>query len=462
MFSLTHGDYGRLCNGLTRRDFLRVGGLGALGLTLPDLLRMEEAGAAAASDKNVILLMLIGAPPQLDTWDPKPNAPESIRGPYKPIKTSVPGIEISEILPKTAKLADRYAILRSLGHGLARDHETGHHVMHTGHFFQAGGMEHPMMGGALSLLYPPRRGMPVNMTLPGRIKRTGTSKPKGQDAGYLGKKHNPLLLNDDPNKAAFKARDLSPDPATGLNQIRLSRRQTLRQQVDRRVSQAGEIAEFATLDNAYQRAFDLIASPEAKAAFDLNREPAKVRDAYGRTTFGQSCLLARRLIERGVRFVSVNMFDTVFNIICWDCHANGGSLPASVADLREKVAPIFDNAYSALLRDLIDRGLYDDTMVLAWGEFGRTPRINPRGGRDHWPDCWSLAMGGGGLKGGQVIGSSDNIGAFPDERPIDPRSCVATVYQNLGINLNTTELPGPADRPMPIVDRGVEPIHELL
>ncbi|MGV3723388.1 MAG: DUF1501 domain-containing protein, partial [Actinomycetota bacterium] len=197
-------------------------------------------------------------------------------------------------------------------------------------------------------------------------------------------------------------------------------------------------------------------------AFALEHELAWVGERYGRSTIGQSSLLARRLVERGVRFVDVNMYDTVFGILCWDCHADGGILFTKVAELKDKVAPLFDQAYSALLEDLTERGLYDDTVVCAFGEFGRTAQMNERGGRDHWPQCWSVALGGGGIKGGQVVGASDANGAYPADRPLKPEMVAATVYKALGIDPHNTELPGPADRPMPVIDRDIETIRELI
>ncbi len=462
MLNLTLGGYGRLCSGWSRREILRVGSAGYLGLTLADLYRMREAGAAEkGSDKNCILLMLIGAPPQHETWDPKPDAPENIRGPFQPIETNVPGIRIGEILPQTAKHADKYAILRSLGHSQAADHETGHQVMHTGHFFP-NGLDFPHMGTVVNYVRGDRNGLPANVTLPNLINNTGTSKPKGQDGGYLGYRYNPFVLNADPSKPNFQPADLQPHPAAGLTPVRIDRRRSLRATVDQHLADMERNPSLAALDASYQKAFGLIGSPKLKEAFDLSQEPDKVRDRYGRTTFGQSCLLARRLVERGVRFVDVNMFDTVFGILCWDCHADGGSLFTKVSELKDKVAPIFDQAYSALLEDLKQRGMYDDTVVCAFGEFGRTPQMNPRGGRDHWPQCWSVALGGGGLKGGQVIGASDAQGAYPHERPIDPPMVAATVYKALGIDPHLTELPGPSDRPLPIADRATPLIHELL
>lgn len=462
MLNLTLGDHARLCSGWTRRDILRVGSLGYLGLSLADLFRLQEAGAAEKGrDKNCILLMLIGAPPQLDTWDPHPDAPENIRGPYRPIETNVKGIQISEILPQTAKHADKYAILRSLGHSNAADHETGHQVMHTGHFFP-NGLDFPHMGTVMNFVKGERNGLPANVTLPNLINNTGTSKPKGQDGGYLGLQYNPFILNADPSKPGFRPPDLDPDPRAKLNTVRVNRRQNLRNMVDQAMANLERDRSVSALDASYQKAFGLIGSPKLKEAFDMGQEPDKVRDRYGRTTFGQSCLLARRLIERGVRFVDVNMYDTVFGILCWDCHADGGSLATKVSELKDQVAPIFDQAYTALLEDLTQRGLYEDTVVCAFGEFGRTPQINPRGGRDHWPQCWSVALGGGGIKGGQVVGSSDAQGAYPNERPINPPMVAATVYKALGIDPYMTELPGPSGRPMPLIDREIPLIHELL
>ena len=458
MFTLIRERPGRLCTGWTRRDILHVGGSAGLGLAM-------AGGAAAAApgrtEKNCILLMLIGAPPQHETWDPKPDAPEQVRGPFRPIETNVPGIRISETLPLTARHADRYAILRSLGHSEAADHETGHQVMHTGHFFP-NGLDHPHMGAVVSYLRGGRDGMPPNITLPNLINNTGTSKPKGQDSGYLSRRYNPFVLNADPNRAGFRPADLQPEAAAGLDSVRIDRRRGLRASVDSALRNLEARHAAGTLDATYEAAFRLIHSSALRDAFRLEAEPDSVRDRYGRTTFGQSCLLARRLIERGARFVDVNMYDTVFGILCWDCHADGGSLFTKVAELKEKVAPIFDRAYSALLEDLVQRGMYDDTVVCAFGEFGRTPQMNERGGRDHWPQCWSVALGGGGLRGGQVVGSSDAQGAYPNERPIAPPMVAATVYRALGIDPHVSELPGPADRPMPIADRAVPIITELL
>jgi uncharacterized protein (DUF1501 family) len=333
--------------------------------------------------------------------------------------------------------------------------------MHTGHFFP-NGLDFPHMGSVVSWVKGERNGMPANLTLPNLINNTGTSKPKGQDSGYLGRQYSPFVLNADPNKSDFKPADLQPAPGANLTSLRVNRRQSLRHTVDQALATLERDRDLSALDASYQKAFGLITSSRLREAFALEQEPARVRERYGRSTFGQSCLLARRLVERGVRFVDVNMYDTVFGILCWDCHADGGSLFTKVAELKDKVAPLFDQAYSALLEDLTERGLYDDTVVCAFGEFGRTAQMNERGGRDHWPQCWSVALGGGGIKGGQVVGASDANGAYPADRPLKPEMVAATVYKALGIDPHSTELPGPADRPMPVIDRDIETIRELL
>jgi uncharacterized protein (DUF1501 family) len=381
-----HGPH--LADGLTRRDFLRAGALGIGGLSLADL------GAAETADKskgvNCILLFLVGGPSQLDTWDLKPGAPDNIRGPFRPIKTNAPGVEICEHFPLMARMADRYAILRSVHHTAAPIHETGQQMMQTGFLFKDG-VEYPHYGSVISHLYGRASRAPTFVVLPAPIGHTGVSVSHGQTAGYLGAGHEPFFPNGEP--------------------------------------------------------------------LDVKAETGGLRSRYGRNTFGKSCLLARQLIEQGVRFVTVNMFDTVFDKITWDCHAAGGSLSASLNDYKETLCPMFDRAYTALLEDLHQRGLLDTTLVLAMGEFGRTPRLNRRGGRDHWTGCWSVLFAGAGVRGGQVVGASDKIGAEPKDRPVTPAEVAATVYRGLGVDLRTS-LPGPDNRPMPIVEAA--PIEELF
>jgi hypothetical protein len=334
-----------------RRDVIRM------GATLP-LLGLSRAGEASTppKDVNCIFLMLVGGPSQLDTWDPKPDAPSEIRSPYKPIRTNVAGIQISEIFPRMARQADKYALIRSCYHTAEPIHETGHQLMQTGRVIDEDGLEHPHVGCVVSNV---KGGSHV--LLPGPIGKTGVNMSHGQTAGFLGSRHEAFTIPP-----------------------------------------------------------------------DFRHEPASIRDRYGRNPFGQNCLLARRLVESGTRFVTVNMFETVFDRTTWDIHGSAPFSPMSA--YHDHVGPMFDMAYSALLEDLHDRGLLSKTLVVATGEFGRTPRINPAGGRDHWPECWTMLMAGGGVKGGQIIGSSDKIAAEPKERPVSPQEVAATIYHALGID----------------------------
>jgi uncharacterized protein (DUF1501 family) len=361
---------------LTRRDFLRAAALGgaSLGLTLADPLG-TWATTPARRDVNCILLFLTGGPSQLDTWDPKPSAPARVRGPFRPIRTSVPGIHLSENFPRMARVADRFAIVRSVHHDAAPVHETGQQLMQTGRLFRDG-PEHPHYGAVVSHLKGRRRpDAPPFVVLPWEIGFTGVSVGHGQGAGYLDERHAPVLIRG------------------------------------------------------------------------------------GRTSFGRSCRLARRLIERGSRFVTVNMFDTVFRKITWDCHAAGEALLATLDDYRDTLCPAFDRAYTSLLEDLHQRGMLDSTLVVAMGEFGRTPYVNPCGGRDHWPGVWSILFAGGGVRGGQVVGSSDRLGGEPNERPVSPAEVAATIYHALGID-ERTRLAGPGGRVVPLVEAG--PVAELF
>ena len=445
------------CDGLRRRDFLHAGALGFLGLTLPDLYTLKAAGRVkAGNDVNCIMLMLVGAPSQLDTWDMKPNAPAEIRGPYKPIPTNVAGIQISEIFPRMAKHADKFALLRSVYYSGVAVHDAGHQVMQTGKIFQAG-FEYPHVGSVLGYLKGPKGDVPPHVLLPRPIGNTGGNMPHGQTAGFLGKPHDPFVLNADPSEANFKVPDLlAPDYITS---VRADQRRNLRTLVDGAVKSFEASPDARLLDSSFEQAYTLISSSKAREAFDLTKEPAAMLDRYGRNRFGLSCLLARRLIEAGVRFVTVNMFETVFNEITWDIH---GSAPFSpISAYRDLLGPMFDNAYASLLEDLQQRGLLDKTLVVAQGEFGRTPKINPAGGRDHWPQCWTISMAGGGIRGGQVIGSSDEMGGYPKDRPIPAQQVAATILHAVGIELET-ELPGPQNRPLRVVDHGMDHINELF
>src|SRR5579863_6464522 len=441
MFRLDADRPAEFCDGMKRRDFLHAGALAGLGLGLTDFLGMKAQGAVADKDVNCIMLFLVGGPSQLDTWDMKPDAPAEIRGPYNPIKTNVPGIEISENFPRMAKHADKYAIIRSCYHTAAAVHDTGHQMMQTGRLFQ-GGVEYPHVGCVLSKLKGPKGDVPAHVLLPRPIGNTGGNMPHGQNAGYLGKGYDPFVLNADPSDPDFRVPDMLPPDY--ISAVRVDRRRSWRQEVDKSVQYFEDSnPDSKLMDATFSQAYTLMTSAKAREAFELSQEPEEVRKRYGMNRFGQGCLLARRLVERGVRFVTLNMFETVFNDITWDIH---GSAPFSpISCYSDLVGPMFDNAYSSLLEDLSKTGLLDSTLVLATGEFGRTPRINPAGGRDHWPQCWTVVLAGGGIKGGQVVGASDATGAAPQDRPVMPAHLAATVYKCLGIPVDT-ELKTPQGR----------------
>ncbi|MGD9723121.1 MAG: DUF1501 domain-containing protein [Pirellulales bacterium] len=458
MLHLTAKGQAHTCDGVTRRDFLQVGTLGAIGLSLPDLMAARAQGAVAKDhdERSVIMIFNLGAPSQLDTFDMKPEAPVEIRGPFKSIKTAAPGLDICEIFPQHAKHADKFSLVRSCYHTAAAVHDTGHQMMQTGRLF-TGGINTPHVGCALAYLRGRRSDLPAHVVLPEPMGPTGGNLPHGQDAGFLGKAHDPFALMTDPSKPNFKVPDLLPPPEIG--EARLARRRKLRSIVEETVTDFEASDNAKLLDSNFEAAFRMMTSEQARAAFDLSKEPTAVRERYGMHRFGQCCLLARRLIEAGVRFVTVNTFLTVFNEITWDIH--GSSPFTSIEGMKTVVAPMYDQAYSALLEDLQQRGLLGNTLVCNLAEFGRTPRVNPAGGRDHWPQCWTVYFAGGGVQGGRVVGRSDRIGGVPAERPVDPSEIVATVYHSLGLDLET-KLPGPQGRPFPLVDTGKHEIHELF
>jgi hypothetical protein len=445
------------CDGVTRRDFLQVGALGALGMSLAKYEALATAGAVDKSKdkRSCIMIFNLGAPSQLDLFDMKPDAPREVRGPFKPIK-SAGDFHISELLPLHAKHADKFSLVRSCYHTAAAVHDTGHQMMQTGRLF-TGGVITPHAGSALEFLKGRRSDLPGHVILPETMGPTGGNMPHGQDAGFLGKTYDPYVINADPSVPGFKVPDLLPPKEIG--EARLQRRKELRDVVEGAVKnfEASESAKL--MDANFAGAYRVMTSQKAREAFDLAKEPLKVRERYGMNRFGQCCLLARRLVEAGVRFVTVNTFLTVFNEITWDIH---GSKPfTSIEGMRDLICPMYDQGYTALLEDLHQRGTLDDTMVCNLAEFGRTPKVNPAGGRDHWPNCWTIGFAGGGVKGGRAIGKSDEIGAYPAERPVNPATVVATIFHSLGLDLDT-HLPGPAGRPFPLVDFGTQPIKELF
>jgi hypothetical protein len=440
------------CDGVTRRDFLRVGSV-ALGLSLTELAGLQRLGAASSTEKACIQLFLVGGPSQLDTWDPKPEAPEEIRGPFTSIPTNVPGVRISEHFPRMAARADRYAILRSVYHSEAPIHETGHQLLQTGHVHRSG-VEWPHFGAVADKLLGRKRDLPSWVVLPSMVQDTGVSVSHGQSSGFLGEGHRPFILDRHPR--CLHRSDLvsaAPDPA------RFDNRYALVDAVDRAHAEVDVLVGAGAPNESQAGALNTLFGSRVKQAFDIEADSESTRWRYGHNTFGQSCLLARRLIERGVRLVTVNMFDTVFNRITWDCHANGSDLPTTLADYRDVLCPMFDMAYTALLDDLEGLGLLGNTLVVSMGEFGRTPKLNVNGGRDHWPGVWSILMAGGGVRGGQVVGRTTPNAEEPADRPIHAAEITATVYRALGINFGT-RLEGPDGRLHRLVE--AEPIMELF
>jgi uncharacterized protein (DUF1501 family) len=349
----------------------------------------------------------VGGPSQLETWDPKPAAPAEVRGPFGSIATALPGVRFNEHLPRMARWMDRVTLIRSLHHDAAPIHETGHQLLQTGRLCREG-QEAPHFGSVAARLQGARNELPPFMVLPRPIGNTGVGVPHGQTAGALGSAYEPFHVAADPAAADYDALDL------------LDRAQRFLDEAD------------GHLPAPVLASAGRVLAPQARTAFDLAAERAALRDAYGGTTFGQSCLLARRLVESGVRVVTVNMFETVFNRVTWDCHGNRPF--STLDDYAGALLPTLDQALSALLEDLDRRGLLETTLVVATGEFGRTPRINAAGGRDHWPGVWSALLAGGGTRGGHVIGASDTHAAAPADRPVAAPELVATIYRSLGID----------------------------
>lgn len=447
------------CEGFTRRNFVQAGVLGLGGLTLPQFMTLRGQAASRSGifvDPNragtsVILMWMSGGPGHHETWDPKPNAVSQFRGPFGAISTSVPGVQFSETLPESAKVMNQLAILRSVRHG-SGDHTKGNHWMLTG--FEGPDFNkpdntiqrRPSLGSAVAAVRGPNvPGMPAYAAVP--HLRGGTDN-LFHYATYLGGAANPFVVNSNPNAADYRVRDLSL--ASNLTYDRLRDRRSLLSTFD---SLRRELdPPMQDLDANYQSAFDLLTGAQVREAFDINAEPDKLRDTYGRHEFGQSALLARRLVERGVTFVTVNTQP-------WDHH--GTENRYATAEGAKLLLPPFDCALAALVRDLIDRGLYEKTLVVAMGEFGRTPRMNDDAGRDHWGHTFSVLMGGGRLPRGIVVGASDHHGAYVAERPLTPEDVAATVYHHLGIDGQHTAFPDRAGRPLYLVETG-EPIRELI
>lgn len=442
MFEVGFGP-SRDCEGTNRREFIRIGSLGLAGLTLPTLLQANTATAKKKEpidNLSVIFMWMQGGPSHIDTFDPKPNAPSDIRGEFGVIPTNIPGVQISEHLPMMAKNLDKYSIIRS-GYSYNGSHGVADAYMLTGWRFNPS-IVYPTYGAVMSRELGYRNGMPPYVQLGNSIdQRFGGGLP-----GYAGSEHNPFIIQEDPSKADFSIDGVSLP--NGLTSTRFSRRERMLQKLDnwqKKIETKGN--DVGAMNSFYDKAFSMVTSPAAKRAFDLSQEPVKVRERYGMNKFGQSCLLARRLVESGVRFINVTMGG-------WDTHAN------NFKTLKDRNLPNIDQSWSALLEDLQTRGMLEKTMVIWLGDFGRTPKINSAAGRDHWAGSTVFCMGGGGMKVGSVIGKSDANAEQPVTPPIQIEDIAATLYTILGIPLDKHYV-APDGRPFRINLNG-KVVNEIL
>ena len=460
------GNRVRLCDGITRREALRIGGLAFTGLAWSDLLAREShpgrsRGSARQGSfgkaKACIVVFNYGGPSHIDTFDLKPDAPAEIRGEFRPIATRVPGVSISEHLPRLARSAERYAVIRSVHHR-DNDHAIGAYLALTGYShprndvlgieFPASPQDLPSIGSVISKVRPADGSMFSYVTL-GDLRHFGHNDSLGQNAGCLGRAYDPFIVPfNRPMNGTIDIRGVT-SVMTDVDAVQMASRRGLLQQMTQAAPVLEATANTRNLDVSTRRAFELLASSETRDAFNLDGEPRPIRDAYGPTPFGQNCLLARRLVEAGVPLVTLYSFGNRD----WDTHGNNFQL------LKNTLLPPMDHGLSALLDDLDNRGVLDETLVVWMGDMGRTPRINGSAGRDHWSFCYSVVLAGGGVRGGQVLGSSDRSAAYPAEHQVSPADIAATIYHCLGIDPRThvTDQQG---RPL-VVNAGT-PIHAIL
>jgi hypothetical protein len=429
------------CEGNTRRDFLKLGTVGLAGLGLADLLRLEASASpesqAKATAKSVIMVWLAGGPATIDMWDPKPNAPKEIAGEFKAINTNVDGVQFSELLPQMAKLMDQCTVVRSLYHTIP-SHSPGTVYMHTGHK-PTPALKYPSLGSLSAKLLETPKGIPPYITF-------GRTRDEAATAGYLGPAYNPFEIEGRIDKGQVSVRGITLPGGFALAD--LENRQKLRDVFDASfdgLDRADDVV--AGLDDFQQQALDMLRSDRTQKAFDLNGEPAKLRERYGNDTFGQGALVARRLVEAGVRFVSIGTGG-------WDTHGN------NFKSLKDRLVPPVDRTLSALIEDLRDKGLLDSTIVYCVGEFGRTPKINKNAGRDHWARSMAVLLAGGGFKKGYVHGSTNAEGMAPDKDGCLPEDISATIVGCLGLDPKQ-ELITPSSRPIALFRDG-EPVTKLL
>jgi hypothetical protein len=460
-------DRGYVCDGFhrsrrwSRREVLQVGSLAGLELLLPDLCHTRAmatpSGGTFGRARSVILLFLNGGHAQHETWDPKPDAPAEVRGPFGTIPTSVPGVRVGELLPHSARLMHKLAVIRSLNH-THDDHVQAALPALTGHHHPPGTdrlgdippapTDFPPFGAVLDTLRPAHR-LPTWVQVGPLMRRNNGTILHGQFPGFLGNRHGPLVVDQDLRPRDVKVEAVSTN--AGVPLLRFAGRRSLLDELCRQQRALDRAGDVRTFDAFQQRALSLLTSPRMARCFDLASEQAGVRDRYGRTAFGQNCLLARRLAEAGVPMITVHFCRTPVD--SWDTHSN------HFRQMKNLLCPVFDRAFAALVGDLDERGLLDRTLVLATAEFGRTPRVNPSGGRDHWPWVYSIALAGGGAAAGVVYGSSDKLAARPTSHPHDPPDLAATVYHLLGVPADTV-VHDQTGRPHALVLGN--PIHGLL
>jgi hypothetical protein len=437
--------------------------IGSLGLALPDLLAADERNRRVSASTNAfandpmfgrakrcVLLFLMGGPPQHDTWDPKPDAPAQIRGEFQPISTSVPGVYIGELFPLLAQQAHHYTIVRSVSH-TDTTHTTAGYTMLTGMPHPTPGLssarsgprptDHPHFGSVMASMHRAADGLPTFVTLPEIVKDAAVNEVPGQGAGFLGPRYAPFLVEANPQRTGF-LRPAIVLPSE-MSTRRLADRSALRELLNRQFDATAAALDVTALDGYFGQAFAMISSSKATAAFDLPSEPAAVREAYGSHLFGQGCLLARRLLEAGVRLVSVYWhYEGPDDSPVWDTHEN------NFKHLRQRLMPPADRAIAALLQELNERGMLEDTLVICMGEFGRSPKVNSKAGRDHWPHVQSIMLAGAGIHRGAVYGASDADGAYPAEQPVNPGELVETFLHLLAVPPHL-ELHDQFNRPFP-------------
>jgi hypothetical protein len=433
---------------IDRRTVLRVGGTGLFGLSLPQLLRAE--GTHKARAKAVIFLHQYGGPPGHETVDMKPDAPAEVRGSFKPIPTKVPGLQVCELLPRVADVADKLTVIRCVQHTMKNHNSAGYYSL-TGLAPPSDDQRlrdsidlFPAYGSIVDKFAPAPKGVPTFVAYP-HVIRDGSITP-GQHASFLGKAHNPFLFTRDPNDPDFRLPELTLPGS--ISPERMESRKEVLKLIDGQARVIEESAVAQGIDESYRKAVTMLTSKEFKKAFDMSDEPKKLRDKYGRTTYGQGSLLARRLVEAGAKFINLYFAEVIGGPKGgWDVHGFDNKPMDPI--LKNYLLPITNQTLPTLIEDLDQRGLLKDTLVLWMGEFGRTPRINNLAGRDHWPQCYPVVMAGGGVKGGYIYGASDKIGAYPALGQARPEDISATVFQLLGIDPET-EIRDTLNRPMPV------------